>query len=235
MFVDHITAAVEAATYPQLHELNQKVWTAWSAGLLDDSQAQGLAAVIQSRKGGISPIGAVANSAPRTFLRARPRLRQRSPDRIRSIERRRRLAASGPMPPALAAHFTQGQMAVLRIVADEIRRHGSCSVYLDALAARAGVCRTTAQNAIRQARALHLITVQERRRRGQASLTNIITIISPEWRSWLRLTGFKKLSTTDNQDLESGLSRQRGGNIAFKTPAQATGRAVDSSNAAAPR
>jgi hypothetical protein len=32
--------------------------------------------------------------------------RSRSPDKQASIERRRRLAASGPMPPALAAKFT---------------------------------------------------------------------------------------------------------------------------------
>jgi hypothetical protein len=69
-------------------------------------------------------------------------------------------------------------MAVLKIVADEVRQHGCCSTYIDAIAARAGVCRTTAQNPIREARALGLITVEERRRRGQPSLTNIVRIIS---------------------------------------------------------
>jgi hypothetical protein len=31
-----------------------------------------------------------------------------------------------------------------------------------------------------------MITVQERRRRGQKSLTNIVRIVSAEWQSWLR-------------------------------------------------
>ena len=44
------------------------------------------------------------------------------------------------------------------------------------IAARAGVGRTTAQNALREVRALGLATVQERRRRGQPSLTNLIRI-----------------------------------------------------------
>jgi hypothetical protein len=49
------------------------------------------------------------------------------------------------------AHFTTGELAVLRIVGDEVRQHGACALYIDAIAARAGVCRTTAQNAIREA------------------------------------------------------------------------------------
>ena len=51
----------------------------------------------------------------------------------------------------------------------------------------------TAQNALRQARRLGLVTVQERRRRGMASLTNVVRVISREWLAWI---GFKKLSTT---------------------------------------
>jgi hypothetical protein len=67
---------------------------------------------------------------------------------------------------------------VLRIVGDEVRQHGAYALYIDAIAARAGVCRTTAQNAIREARALGFVTVEERRRRGQPSLTNIIRVDS---------------------------------------------------------
>jgi Asp/Glu/hydantoin racemase len=47
-----------------------------------------------------------------------------------------------------------------------------------------GVCRSTAQNALRAARRLGLITVQERRRRGMASLTNVVRIVSREWTAW---------------------------------------------------
>jgi hypothetical protein len=43
------------------------------------------------------------------------------------------------------------------------------------------VGRTTVQNAVRQARRIGLVTVQQRRRRGLPSLTNIIRIISAEW------------------------------------------------------
>jgi hypothetical protein len=89
------------------------------------------------------------------------------------------------MPPALAARFTQAEMAALRIIADEVRHHGVCGLHIDAIAARAGTCRTTVKNALREARRLNLVTVQERRRRGQKSLTNLVRIVSPEWMAWM--------------------------------------------------
>jgi hypothetical protein len=48
---------------------------------------------------------------------------QRSPDRQRSDERRRRLAWSGSLPGYLAGGFTISNMAVARVVADEHRSH----------------------------------------------------------------------------------------------------------------
>ena len=54
---------------------------------------------------------------------------QRSPDRQRSIERRRRLAASEPLLPQLASRFTTGELAVLRIVGDEVKAHGERARY----------------------------------------------------------------------------------------------------------
>jgi hypothetical protein len=68
------------------------------------------------------------------------------------------------MPPALAARFTVGELAVLRIVGDEVRARKVCGLHLDAIAARAGVSRSTAKNAIREAKRLGLVEVQERRR-----------------------------------------------------------------------
>jgi hypothetical protein len=76
---------------------------------------------------------------------------------------------------------------VLRVVGNEVREHGSCSLYIDQIAAMAGYHRTTVQNALRQARRLGLITVEERRPPGRRkSLNNIIRIVSEEWLTWLR-------------------------------------------------
>ena len=96
------------------------------------------------------------------------------------------------MPSQLACRFTTGELAVLRIVADAVRDNGQCVLPVDAIAARAGVCRTTAQNAIRQAAREGLLTVQERRREGRRNDLNIIRIISAEWLTWLKRVGSKK-------------------------------------------
>ena len=113
--------------------------------------------------------------------------RNRSPDRQRSLERRRRLAASGPMPPQLAAKFTTGQLSVLRIVGDEVRARGRCTLFLDEVAARAGVCRRLAQAALRRAEGLGLLRIVERRLTAIVNDSNLVTIVSPEWLAWLRL------------------------------------------------
>jgi hypothetical protein len=79
----------------------------------------------------------------------------------------------------------------MRIIGDECRAHGECRLPIDAIAARAGVERTTVQNALREAQGkgdkpgAPIVRVQERRRPGRPSLTNVIHIISREWRDWL--------------------------------------------------
>jgi DNA-binding FadR family transcriptional regulator len=55
------------------------------------------------------------------------------------------------------------------------------------LAAVAGVAETTVRNAIREARQLGLLTVEERQITGFRNDTNIVRIVSPEWTAWLRL------------------------------------------------
>jgi hypothetical protein len=59
------------------------------------------------------------------------------------------------------------------------------------------------QECPREARRLNLVTVQERRRRGQKSLTNLVRIVSPEWTDWIRIGG-KKLTTPDKGQKERG-------------------------------
>ena len=82
------------------------------------------------------------------------------------------------LPPALASHFTVGHSNVLRIVVYECRMHGRCSLYLDAIAARTGVCRSTVRNALREA--LGLSCCRSGAVHAHRPLTNIIRIVSRE-------------------------------------------------------
>jgi hypothetical protein len=109
----------------------------------------------------------------------------------------------------LACKFTVGELAALRIVTDEVREKGHCDRSLGEIAARAGIGRTTAQNAMRAAAAMGLLTVQERRREGQKNLPNVVRIVSREWQQWIKRggqaagrpgsksIGFKKTNPTD--------------------------------------
>jgi hypothetical protein len=116
------------------------------------------------------------------------RCEPRSPDRQASLARRRRQAMSGVVPARLAAHFTPGELAALSVIGRQCQRGGTCSLPIDAIAALAGVCRTVVKNAMRQARAVGLVLVRERRIPGRKSLTNVVTAIG-DWSAWLQRGG----------------------------------------------
>ena len=63
----------------------------------------------------------------------------------------------------LACHFTMSEVAALTIVAEQVIQHGHCSLAVAAIAGRAGTCVTVVKNAIRYARRLGLLAVEERR------------------------------------------------------------------------
>ena len=162
--------------------LAPRIWADCLAGRLTDDEAEALVTLAQG--------GAPEGPAPalrRPVVRVPKRPAPRSPDREKSIHRRRRVAASGAMPPALAAHFTQGQVATLAVVAGEVRKSGSCLLAVDAIAARAGVSRRTAQVALRTAERLGLLSITERRLSAYRCQTNRVTVISREWLAWLRI------------------------------------------------
>jgi hypothetical protein len=215
MLADDIADRIAIACPGELDGIIKDMWVDHTHGLLADNEMETLDEAVRARREAIQARRTETRSrTPQRAPRGSARRRQRSPDRQASIERRRRLVASGPLPPPLAARFTWGEIAVMRIVGDECRAHGCCTLHIDAIAARAGVHRTTVQNALREAQDREgrpgIITVQERRRRGQRSLTNIIRIVSREWRDWLhrgpsrpamgvgsKCTAAKKSSTTD--------------------------------------
>ena len=105
------------------------------------------------------------------------------------MERRRRWAASGALPPALAGRFTLAEQAVLAVIAAEHRKRGDCRLTNKEIADVAGVCLTSVKNALRAARALGLLSVEERRLTAFRNDSNVVRITSPEWRAWLRLGG----------------------------------------------
>lgn len=192
---DVLTAIAHARTLACLDAYSRAIWNDWTAQRLTDEQTQRLAEAIEARRREVRGLDTVAHRVPAIAAAAqalgRPswfppkRKESVSPNRRASLERRRLLAASGVMPPALAARFTTGELAALRIVADEARDKSACRLSLGEIAARAGVGITTARRALREAAGQGLVTIEERRRSRQRNLPNVVRIVSTEWRSWI--------------------------------------------------
>lgn len=176
-----IAAASDAAA---LHDAGKMLWQLHGEKKIVDEDAEFLRAHLDRMR-------PAAGSAPkrdcrRVISRFTSRQIPRSPDRQASRDRRRMLGGSGCLPANLRHHYTEGQRAVLAIIVGEVKHHGVCDLPIDQIAALAGVCRTTVQNALHEARRLGHIAVTERPQRGRKSLTNLVTITSPEWSIWLK-------------------------------------------------
>src|SRR3954452_9305216 len=128
MFANQLRAAITAAPRVELAKVASLLWRAYGNGSITEAEAAELSDLIESRR---------ALPAPRRPAQRRVGSRPRSGA---SMERRRRWAACGLLPPALAAKFTLAETAVLAVVAAEALSHGRCTLVLERIAALAGVC-----------------------------------------------------------------------------------------------
>src|SRR4051794_6247351 len=99
MFVEQLRRAVEASPRVELSNVSSLLWKAYAAGQVSEAEASALSEAIEARRA-IPP----APKPIRRRLGSRPRSSA-------SMERRRRWAASGALPPALAARFTLAETA----------------------------------------------------------------------------------------------------------------------------
>ena len=125
-FCDQMAAAIDGArTLTRLDHLSRSIWQGVTAGAVADDDAQALPsastpagasyAAISSRWA-FHPAG--RRSSRPGGCKGLPSARWRSP-----------AAAPGRLgsdAAALACKFTVGELAVLRIVGDEVRQHGHC-------------------------------------------------------------------------------------------------------------
>src|SRR3954469_18271571 len=178
MFVDELRRAVEASPRVELAKVASLLWRAYAAGQVNEAEASELSDLIESRRA----LPAAPKPVPRRLIGSRPRTPA-------SLERRRRWAASGALPPALASRFTLAEQAVLAVVSAEHRKRGDCRLTNKEVADVAGVSITTVKNALRAARALNLLSIEERRLTAFRNASNMVRIVDPSWRAWLRLGG----------------------------------------------
>lgn len=205
MLVEEMADAIGRANGAALDAVTRALWAAVATGEIDEAQALRLSEAIDVRRmlgkgaqaaagSGLLPIGHISR-----------RKLQRPPERSEALERCRRWAAAGRMPPTIACKFTSGEQAALAVIAVEVTKRQACGMAIGAIAAIAGVSTSTVKRAIRQARALGFLTVQERRLSRYRNDTNIVRIISKAWLSWIELRGagggVQRCAGTNTSDL----------------------------------
>lgn len=216
MFASEFRRQIKAAPRISLGVVAALMWRAFGDGQITEAEAEELSNLIEvCRVVSPSPEAPKPPEPPKTSVGARPRTPA-------SLERRRLWAASGRLPPALAARFTQGETAVLAVIANTVVRSGDCRHCIEQIAALAGVCRTTVKNAIRHAQALGLVSVEIRVQSAFRNKPNIVRIVSPEWQAWNRLKrrsipeggGVKSVTSSNtkliNRGKKRGLRGQKG-------------------------
>src|SRR5215207_9153012 len=130
MFVDELRRTVEASPRAELPAVSALLWKAYAAGHVTEGEAEELTALIETRKA-VAQVD-IVNLNPRRLVGSRPRSNA-------SMERRRRWAASGCLPPQIAARFTLAEQSVLSVVAAEHRKRGDCRLTNKEIADVAGV------------------------------------------------------------------------------------------------
>ncbi len=175
MFAEQLRRAVESSPRVELTKVSALLWKAYAAGQVTEAEASALSEAIELKR-----------ALPPAEKPAQRRFGSR-PKNSASLERRRRWAASGALPPALAARFTTAETAVLAVIAAEHVKQGRCVLTLDHIAALAGVGRTTVKNALREAQRQGLARIEERRVSAWRNAPNVVTITAPEWTSWLKM------------------------------------------------
>ena len=230
MFAEKIRCAIEAADRITLPSVTALLWRAYGEGHVTETEAETLSGLIEARTDapaarrlppGSQPSPEVESPPPSQDRAGAPRRSVGSRPRTdASLERRRRWAASGRLPPGLAARFTLAEQAVLALVAAEVVRRKDCRLAVGHLAAIVGVAETTVRNAVREAVKLGLITVEERRLTGFRNDTNIVRIVSPEWQAWLRLARKPSAGHGGLEDMRSASAQGGGCKSAQRTPTE---------------
>lgn len=228
---------INATTSPEeLTGLQDAIWRRHWPCDIGDAEAQFLTEAIQKRKPGCREFvttkqlsklnGRLSRFAPR-----RCRRRLTDEERTTRRHRKRQLGGSSALPDNLRHHFTEGERAVLCVVAGEVKRQGVCDISNDEIGDRAGVGRTTVQNALHEARRLGLVKITERPQKGPdgkriaPNLTNVVEIISSAWLTWNRRapspargvgSTFKNVSALKNITSNNGEIEQAAPQEAFR-------------------
>jgi hypothetical protein len=117
------------------------------------------------------------------------------------LRHRRKMALAGPLPPALGQDFTEGQCAVLKVIADEVWRRGTCRLSRKEISDRAQASETVVYQATRKAVRHGLLGVKLRPQPGRKNLPNLLTVINTNWLKWIYHPKYRAMS--EDREIEA--------------------------------
>ncbi|MFA1677233.1 hypothetical protein ACDY97_32155 [Rhizobium mongolense] len=179
-------------TAKQIESFLSLLWRGHGEGHLNDEDADQLSRAAYSRKATLDEAREKRMPPTRSYFPQRAKTGRSREDAASGLRcsvrwaRKRRLGDMAALPPHVRDRFTEGERAVLYIVASDYRHHNACSSSIKEIGDRAGVGVTTVRNTLRKARHLGLLLIQERPQWRAKHLTNIVKIVCAQWLGWIR-------------------------------------------------
>lgn len=204
---------VRAAPREGLIDVLKSAWAEWGNGKLTDEEATEVESAVHDRQ---------RPGARRLVVGRRGPSRRTPEQRASALARRRLLAASGAMPPEIAARFSPAEQATLMVLAVEFARRGDCRMSLGELSARAGCSIRSAQNGIRKAERMGLLSVEARELGRRRNDTNILRIVDRAWLRWLDPWRDGAWVQTDARQDQTHIPRRRSTRLSPWIPEAAT-------------
>lgn len=214
-----MSAAIATMSKDRLADYVRESYADHARGVISDDELLLRDAAIVARREQLNTMS--RDGLPVSAMRVR-RPRRTPEDRRGRLSVRRRIAASGLLPPCILHRVTVGEAAVLSVMAGDIWRTGKCDACVDALEARSHTSRSVVVRARRIAVELGMFHAQERRVTGRKNLPTVFTIargsaLGRDLAGWLarrpsattsspRAIGCQNGSATDNLVRKKGRS-----------------------------
>lgn len=181
----------DITTAKQIDHFQSLLWRGYSEGHLTDEEVEELTRAAHLRRTLLIEAREKRMPPPRSYFPQREKSDQSRQEAASGSRcpirwsRKRRLGDMAALPPHVRDRFTEGERAVLYIVASDCRQHNACRSSVKEIGDRAGVGVTTVRNALRKARQFALIQIEERPQWRAKNLTNIVKIACQRWLAWL--------------------------------------------------
>ncbi len=167
-------AVINAKSFEQIDKTTRIIWSAYSEGLISDTEAQKAAETLEERKKAAKERLAVkSQSSPISA----PSRRHVDPAKI---HRRRSWCFGGAVPASIAVHYSPAELAVLSTIITLLKQNPELKKSTKEIANLSGTSIRTVRYALKIASGLGHLSIERRRVTAFRNLPNKISLGSNE-------------------------------------------------------